>query len=696
MLVPESVLRAAVREAILKEQSTGTPAIIKLLVADIKKDPQKYLSSKRNKLETITWKGKKYRALGFLEKGNPVALITKSDLKPQDASAAGPFELLGQDKVTLTNAGDTRKYDLTKFRGGKTVTVSVRDNAKSVKVDIVKVDYGDPSISDWAIEVGSYIGMIPGVGTPVDLGSAVLAVIKDPPDYLLGALCVLCSAPVLGLAAGAAKIVGKGVIKKGATTIGKEVSDEAIEKAAEALVNYLKSKDVEISEKVFGALRKQLDGTLEYLEKQMKKFAQDHNVFGVCALTEQQGTGGCARGVEEAAKRARALKKEVDDLLSSVMASSDSVAKNIHYNKKQMLEFFDSDVARLKGLDIVPVEVGGKTMAGAGKFGRAYHVIYKGQPAVAKVIGKGSDVDIWKKIIELSSEMPDNLKKHLPEIKGFPAEDVMVMEALEDLPESVKSVLSVGRPAAADIVGKRLLPDTDIKRYIRKVTRFPVDDWFKVDDLIKAVKEKKNDIFAKEGWTLSAKSVKDLKLMLSMPPSPTQKLTAAIEKASDRMARGRGGVHAKQTLSQEGLDEIQEEVVEEYSRTIKQFLTKEGEKAGWFLPPLPGTPKREYWNVKYVKEGIDSVANEIAGNAQVVIRGKLKEPESFKALPFHGDTEDLAKIDELPPEFQSFYKMLNWLKERGVTWKDVHEENVMMHPKTREMVLTDVGEFIFG
>ncbi len=115
MLVPESVLRAAVREAILKEQSTGTPAIIKLLVADIKKDPQKYLSSKRNKLETITWKGKKYRALGFLEKGNPVALITKSDLKPQDASASLAFELLGYDKVTLTNWSDSRKYYLRTF-----------------------------------------------------------------------------------------------------------------------------------------------------------------------------------------------------------------------------------------------------------------------------------------------------------------------------------------------------------------------------------------------------------------------------------------------------------------------------------------------------------------------------------------------------------------------------------------------------
>lgn len=690
MLISESQLRSVIREAILKEQSTGTPAIIKLLVEDIKKDPQKYLSSKRNKLETITWKGKKYRALGFLEKGNPVALITKADLKPQDASTSGPFELLGQDKVTLTNAGDTRKYDLTKFRDGKTATVSVRGNAKSVKVNITKVDYGDPSMSDWAIEVGSYIGMIPGVGTPVDLGSAVLAVIKDPPDYLLGALCVLCSAPGLGLAAGAFKIAGKGLLKKGATGAVKS-------EVAESFVKYLKSKNIKMSEKVFKSLKVQVEKTMKYLDDQMQKLAKDHNVFGVCALTEQQGAGGCARGVEEAVKRARAFKKEVDDLLSLVMASSDSVAKNIHYSKKEMLEFFDSDVARLKGLDIVPVEVGGKTMAGAGKFGRVYHVIYKGQPAVAKVIGKGSDVDIWKKIIELSSEMPDNLKKHLPEIKGFPVKDVMVMEALEDLPKSVKSVLSVGRPAAADIVGKRLLPDADIKRYIRKVTSFPVDDWFKVDDLIKAVKKNPTDIFAKEGWTLGAKSVKDLKLMLSLPPPPTQKLTAAIEKASDRMARGKGGVHATQTLSQEGLDEIQEEVVKAYHRQIKEFLTKEGEKAGWFLPPPPGTPKGEYWDVKLVKERIDSISTQIAGDVRKAIRSKLKNPESFKALPVHGTNKSsLAKVDELPPEFQSFYKMLDWLKERGVTWRDVHQENVMMNPKTREMVLTDVGEFVFG
>jgi hypothetical protein len=310
MLMSESQLRSIIRASILKEQtSPGSKA-----------NPQKYLSSKRDKLETITWKGKKYKALGFLEKGNPVALIKKSDLKPQDTSTSGPFQLLGKDKITIINSDDKRVYNLAQYEGGSSVPVFVRDNTKDVKLDIVKVDYGDPSSADWAIEIGSYIGMIPGVGTPVDLGSAVLAVIKDPPDYLLGALSVLCSAPILGLAAGAAKIAGKGVIKTGARAVGREIADEVIEEAAEALVKYLKSKDVEISEKVFGSLRKQLDGTLEYLEKQMKKFAQNHDIFGLCALTEEKGPGGCADSVAEGTKRIKELKTVSERFFDSVKA----------------------------------------------------------------------------------------------------------------------------------------------------------------------------------------------------------------------------------------------------------------------------------------------------------------------------------------------------------------------------------------
>jgi len=319
----ESQLRSVIRETILKEilkEQTASSLTIKLLVSDIMNDPQKYLSSEQSNLETITWKGKEYVALGFLKKGNPVVLITKTDLKPQDISTSGSFQLPDKDSVLLTNAGDDQNFNLKNLRDGNVVPVYVRDSAKDVTLNITKVDYGEPSIADWAIEVGSYIGMVPGVGTPVDLASAVLAVIKDPPDYLLGALCVLCSAPVLGLVAGAAKIVGKGIIKKGATAIGREVSDEAIEKAAEALVNYLKSIDAEISEKVFGALRKQLDGTLEYLEKQMKKFAQDQDLFGLCALTEQKGLAGCASSVSEATRRFENLANPLKRLYDSVLA----------------------------------------------------------------------------------------------------------------------------------------------------------------------------------------------------------------------------------------------------------------------------------------------------------------------------------------------------------------------------------------
>jgi hypothetical protein len=638
----------------LSSESIKTSELIDLY--NLNKNAE-FLTAKRDRLQSITWNGKTYNALGYLPDGSPVALISKEDIESKDVSSSGPFELLGQTNISVTNADETQNYNLAQYQGGNVLPVSVRPGATGVTQNKTKVDYGDASSADIAIEIGGILGAFPLLGEPVDIASGVIAAYKDPPDYILAAISILCAVPVLGIGAAVLKPVLRrlGSAKK----IGEKIGEEM-------------AKNME-PELIAPAVKEAKELAHEVLDKVAEKIPEDASIPEVASNPIQK------------------VKKEVDKIIDGIYYSSDSVKKTQHYSKEVMLDFFKKDISKLTSLGITPVEVGGKTMAGAGKYGRAYHVIYKGQPAVAKVIGKGDDISNWKKIIELSSEMPSEFRKHLPEIKGFPAEDVMIMEALEDLPSSVKSTLSVGRPA--DALGTT-------KNYISELIRssvdkwFKVDSWFEADDLIKAVKKYPTDIFAKESWTLSEKSVKDLKQILSLPQESSQKLTAAVEKALDRMNRGKGGVHATETLSQEGLNEILEEVVDVYRRRIERFLTREGEKAGWFLPPLPGTPKREYWSVKNVRNRIGSISREIADNARLKFNRNF-QLESFKELPVHGDTEaNLIKTDELPPEFQSFYKMLNWLKERGITWRDIHEENIMMNPKTREIVLLDVGEFV--
>tara|TARA_R110002126_G_C10435294_1_gene498479 strand:+ start:88 stop:1686 length:1599 start_codon:yes stop_codon:yes gene_type:complete len=302
MLIPESVLRSVVREAILKEQP-GVPVILQVLVADIKSNPQKYLSSKRNKLETVTWKGKKYRALGFLEKGNPVALIKKSDLKPQDASTAGPFELLGQDKVTLTNAGDTKKHDLTKLRDGKTVIVSVRDNAKDVNVNIVKVDYDDDSIADIAIEVAGVLGAFPLVGEPVDIAAGIIATMKDPPDYLIGVISIMCAVPVLGTGVallkpairkagleGAGKVIGEYIIKHSGelfSTFKGQVSEllGLIKKSAPEIIDKYDLASSVVARERLNVLEDHLDDIIESVNNYLKKRGTSLSELGPDFLT---------------------------------------------------------------------------------------------------------------------------------------------------------------------------------------------------------------------------------------------------------------------------------------------------------------------------------------------------------------------------------------------------------------------------
>lgn len=627
-----------------------------------------FLTAKRDRLQSITWNGKTYNALGYLPDGSPVALISKEDIKNEDVSSSGPFELLGQKNISVTNADETQNYNLAQYQGGNVLPVSVRPGATGVTQNKTKVDYGDASSADIAIEIGGILGAFPLLGEPVDIASGVIAAYKDPPDYILAAISILCAVPVLG--------IGAAVLKPALRRLGsaKEIGEKIGEEMA---------KNME-PELIAPAVKEAKELAHEVLDKVAEKIPEDVSVPEVASNPIQK------------------VKKEVDKIIDGIYYSSDSVKATQHYSKEVMLDFFEKDISKLTSLGITPVEVGGKTMAGAGKYGRAYHVIYKGQPAVAKVIGRGDDISNWKKIIELSSEMPSEFRKHLPEIKGFPAEDIMVMEPLEDLPSSVKSVLSVGRPAAADIVGKRLLPDVDIKRYIRAMTNFPADKWFTEDVLGKMIQDVRR-IDKYSDWMPNEELLKRLKENLSKASLDDDKMEAALEKALNRTDRGRGGTSAKQTLSEEGLDDMLNQVIESYIEKIKRFLSNS------LLSPkeLPPPPSDPFW------DSIDDIARNISWKAYPIIKDKLEKikPESFEGFPGFGvpgspgfnhvpvSWEDYAekyklpKVEDVPPEFQSFYNMLNWLKEKGIGWRDIHEENIMMNPKTREIVLLDVGEF---
>ena len=99
---------------------------------------------------------------------------------------------------------------------------SLKDNLR-IKVSEEIWDPTGTTGADMAIEALGVVGAVPIIGEPADVVSGLLAITKDPPDYLLAALCFICAIPALGTLA----IPAKESIKK-----AKNI-DEAIEAMSE-------------------------------------------------------------------------------------------------------------------------------------------------------------------------------------------------------------------------------------------------------------------------------------------------------------------------------------------------------------------------------------------------------------------------------------------------------------------------------
>ncbi len=114
----------------------------------------------------------------------------------------------------------------------------------------------------------------------------------------------------------------------------------------------------------------------------------------------------------------------------------------------------------LVGKGIYPVVAGDKDVLGSGRLGSVIRVIYNGKPAVAKIsIHQGddgslnNDIPSWAKILALFPSMPEEVKKHIPEVyftdfgsfeTGYDyldEYDIIVMEELKKIPTTLIDVM---------------------------------------------------------------------------------------------------------------------------------------------------------------------------------------------------------------------------------------------------------------
>lgn len=170
--------------------------------------------------------------------------------------------------------------------------------------------------------------------------------------------------------------------------------------------------------------------------------------------------------IAEAEKEFGADPIEEEEYLSKVSPVPDS---NILATKEV------NAINLLKSKGIVPVVAGDTDIIGKGSFGKVIRVVYKGKPAVAKIAFEindrratelNKDVENWKKILALKDQMPEDLRKHLPEVYLLEEDSVkmgryfgditenyqlIVMEELYPLSRGLKGIMNKGRHSVSSM-----------------------------------------------------------------------------------------------------------------------------------------------------------------------------------------------------------------------------------------------------
>ena len=102
----------------------------------------------------------------------------------------------------------------------------------------------------------------------------------------------------------------------------------------------------------------------------------------------------------------------------------------------------------------------------------------------------------------------------------------------------------------------------------------------------------------------------------------------------------------------------------------------------------------------YSPKGIDHTLNHIydsSASGEAVSEGAQKRIDILNKersnYVYSENPESFLFSEKYMPETKGFYSMLGKLKEHGIEWSDVHANNIMERPGTRDLVLIDVGLF---
>jgi len=304
------------------------------------------------------------------------------------------------------------------------------------------------------------------------------------------------------------------------------------------------------------------------------------------------------------------------------------------------------------------------------KEGNIYEVLYKGKVAVAKVLEgmEPTEPKVWERIIDIKESLPEDQARHLPEIydiiKTNEYTTIIVMERLDPPDPHIRRVLRTKSLRERDLVLKNEEFLADALR-----SAFNAIDEYEPDSDDSA----KSEVYAMFS--------SDKELIRQTIEGELIKKEITPEDISERIQGLASGYIKMFNIDDSGLSkEISSEIqkrflshIETSQRPVaKYYSTKDIDNTIQVLERSnpPGTPRSDR-----AKETIDDL------NVERLESVYSEAPESF------------LYSEKYMPETRGLFALLNSLKDLGIAWSDVHANNIMERPGTRELVLIDVGFF---
>ena len=169
-----------------------------------------------------------------------------------------------EGEIYINNSGGSYVYNTDIINNsGKSKIMLISPNKLPDDIDIeysstrkAAADSTDIASVDYIIEMLGLAGMVPGLGEPADIAAGYLALMKDPPDYIIASLCFICAVPFIGTAFGLSKLI------KGSSYTSTKEASKALGETLEESGIILRQEDIKTvlteTDRIFDVLLERL------------------------------------------------------------------------------------------------------------------------------------------------------------------------------------------------------------------------------------------------------------------------------------------------------------------------------------------------------------------------------------------------------------------------------------------------------